>query len=381
MLSSKTKSSVLSLTRRSTLRAPTASNTSLNYLPGAGRAPHNMHAASSSTGLQQSDLSLARRMSLWVGALAGGFGSMVGVGGGGLISPIIANSCKSIPQRVISGTSLAAVIVTGATSGVVFHAHGEADFTSAAVVALTAVLMAPLGAKATHLVDSQRLRMLMGYWLYFVAAMVPLKTYLPSRNVPLLSPVAQQQDKESALQGMTSLVDLSATPPSASLGNGTQSSNHGPAVAIDTSSSSSSYSASASTGHYLALELRDLRPSDAVLAATGVVAGFASGLFGVGGGTIVTPALALFAGMGQTQAVGTSLMAMVLPSIVALTQHASLGNVDWRMAAGLGAGTLIGSSLGSNMAVNAPPMLLEGLFAIGIAYLGHKMLAGLKIKQ
>jgi uncharacterized membrane protein YfcA len=74
-------------------------------------------------------------------------------------------------------------------------------------------------------------------------------------------------------------------------------------------------------------------------------------------------------------------MAMVLPSIVALAQHARMGNVDWLMAAGLGAGTLIGSSLGSNMAVNAPPMLLEASFAVGIAYLGHKTLAaGLRNK-
>jgi hypothetical protein len=46
---------------------------------------------------------------------------------------------------------------------------------------------------------------------------------------------------------------------------------------------------------------RPLRASDAALAATGVVAGFASGLLGIGGGTIVTPALALFTDMNQTQ--------------------------------------------------------------------------------
>lgn len=41
----------------------------------------------------------ARRMSLWVGGMAGLFGSLVGVGGGVLISPIIANACRCAVQK------------------------------------------------------------------------------------------------------------------------------------------------------------------------------------------------------------------------------------------------------------------------------------------
>ena len=45
---------------------------------------------------------------------------------------------------------------------------------------------------------------------------------------------------------------------------------------------------------------------------------------------------------------------MVAPSCVGLAQHARLGNVDWRMAAGLAAGTALGSFAGSKVAVDAP---------------------------
>ena len=45
---------------------------------------------------------------------------------------------------------------------------------------------------------------------------------------------------------------------------------------------------------------------------------------------------------------------MVPPSCAGLVQHARLGNVDWRMAAGLAAGTAVGSFAGSKVAVNAP---------------------------
>jgi Sulfite exporter TauE/SafE len=57
-------------------------------------------------------------------------------------------------------------------------------------------------------------------------------------------------------------------------------------------------------------------------------------LVGAGGGTVVTPMLALLTGLPQATVLGTSLLAMIPPSIVGLVQHQRLGNVDWRMAAG-----------------------------------------------
>lgn len=56
----------------------------------------------------------------------------------------------------------------------------------------------------------------------------------------------------------------------------------------------------------------------------------------------------------QAGVLGSSLLAMVPPSCVGLAQHARLGNVDWRMAAGLAAGTAVGSFGGSKVAVDAP---------------------------
>lgn len=55
----------------------------------------------------------ARKASPFIGFIAGLIGSVVGVGGGTLIVPMIALFCTTIPQRVISGTSLAPVISTG----------------------------------------------------------------------------------------------------------------------------------------------------------------------------------------------------------------------------------------------------------------------------
>jgi len=72
---------------------------------------------------------------------------------------------------------------------------------------------------------------------------------------------------------------------------------------------------------------------------------------------------------------GTSLAAMIPPSLVGLVQHNRMGNVDWRMAAMLAAGTSCGSFVGSKAALAAPPGVLEGVFALGMVFLGRKTLA------
>lgn len=67
-------------------------------------------------------------------------------------------------------------------------------------------------------------------------------------------------------------------------------------------------------------------------------------------------------------------LAMVPPSAVGLLQHHRLGNVDWRLAAGLCAGTLLGSWAGSSAAVHAPPGALEWTFTACLLTLARGVL-------
>jgi uncharacterized membrane protein YfcA len=69
---------------------------------------------------------------------------------------------------------------------------------------------------------------------------------------------------------------------------------------------------------------------------------------------------------------------MVPPSAAALVQHAKLGNVDRRMAAGLAVGTAVGGAVGSSAAIQAPSGALEGCFAVGMLFLGRKTLQSIK---
>jgi hypothetical protein len=85
------------------------------------------------------------------------------------------------------------------------------------------------------------------------------------------------------------------------------------------------------------------------LAAIATAAGAFSGLFGVGGGTIIVPLLVLWLGYDQREATGTSLAAIALIGALAAAVHAAYGNVDLGngllIAAPAIAGVLAGTAL------------------------------------
>lgn len=79
----------------------------------------------------------------------------------------------------------------------------------------------------------------------------------------------------------------------------------------------------------------------------GLLAGFASGLFGVGGGIVIVPALTLLARFPAKLAAGTSLTAIVPISCAGLVGYATAGEVDLVAAALLTAGALAGAVVGT----------------------------------
>jgi len=85
------------------------------------------------------------------------------------------------------------------------------------------------------------------------------------------------------------------------------------------------------------------------LAVIATAAGAFSGLFGVGGGTIIVPLLVLWMGYGHREATGTSLSAIALIGAMAAAAHALYGNVDLGkgllIAAPAVAGVLAGTAL------------------------------------
>ncbi len=92
-----------------------------------------------------------------------------------------------------------------------------------------------------------------------------------------------------------------------------------------------------------------LRARTVRLLAVGTAAGAFSGLFGVGGGTVIVPLLILWLDYEEREATGTSLTAIVVISAVAAMVQGAFGNIDVARAALVGipavGGVLIGTWL------------------------------------
>lgn len=87
----------------------------------------------------------------------------------------------------------------------------------------------------------------------------------------------------------------------------------------------------------------------ATYAAIGLLSGFLSGLFGVGGGTIIVPLLVMLAAFGQKLASGTSSAAIMPTAAVGVISYAAHGDVDWLAALLLAAGAVVGAQIGTRL--------------------------------
>ena len=98
--------------------------------------------------------------------------------------------------------------------------------------------------------------------------------------------------------------------------------------------------------------------------AVGVVAGLASGLFGVGGGIVLVPGLVLLAGLDQRLAHGTSLTAIVPIALAGVLGYASGGEVNVLAALLTAAGVLVGTPIGVHLLGRLPERTLRIGFAV-----------------
>ena len=95
----------------------------------------------------------------------------------------------------------------------------------------------------------------------------------------------------------------------------------------------------------------------------GLIAGVMAGLFGVGGGILFVPALVAL-GLGQLDAQGTSLLA-ILPTVAAGTwNQRRYGNLRVRTAVVVGLASIIGVESGARIVVELDESLLRRLFAV-----------------
>lgn len=113
----------------------------------------------------------------------------------------------------------------------------------------------------------------------------------------------------------------------------------------------------------------------AVLVPIGVVVGAFSAVFGVGGGVLVVPVLALAFGFDQHLAQGTSLAVIVPTAVAGAGAHHKRGYLKLRLAAALGLGGVVGVLAGAAIALGTSADLLRDVFGVFLVVFGLRIVA------
>jgi len=123
-------------------------------------------------------------------------------------------------------------------------------------------------------------------------------------------------------------------------------------------------------------------------AGTGVLAGFLAGLFGVGGGLIIVPALAycfylqgIDSVISMHLAIGTSLATIILTSLSSMKAHHAHAAVQWLVVKRMSVGILLGGIIGALIADALKSEVLKSIFAIFEILVAIKLLTRAQVKS
>lgn len=112
-----------------------------------------------------------------------------------------------------------------------------------------------------------------------------------------------------------------------------------------------------------------------ILILIGLIAGVFSGMFGIGGGLIMVPAMVFFLAMSQHAAQGTSLGVLVIPvAAVAAWNYYQEGELNIKYAIIIALSFVIGGYFGSKISLGISEVLLKRIFGVLMLVMAIKLI-------
>ncbi len=256
------------------------------------------------------------------GVMVGFALGLTGSGGGIFAVPLLVFGLH-VPPREAIGISLAAVGGTALLGVLPRLKQGEVEISAGAAMALTGIGGAPLGTYLSNLIRDDVLLLLFSGLMVLIALQMWRKSFQGSAK---------------------GLAEHHAQPAAESPGGRGPWCPHSP-------------------DGRLTITVR----CALMLGAMGFATGVLSGMFGVGGGFIIVPALVLLSGMSIHQAVGTSLMVIVLVSISGVSSYLLRGEqLSLQLTLLFILGGFLGMQLGTRLARYLSGATLQRVFAAAI---------------
>lgn len=235
---------------------------------------------------------------LLIGIISAVFGSIVGLGGGIIIVPVLVLLGEPllgepITSQTAVGTSLAVLVFTALSSTTTYQKQGKVDFRTGWLFFATSGPAAMIGAQLTNGLRQGPFQLSFGVFMLVMFALM----------------VAKERMKPLAFNWSVKR------------------------TFVDGSGHAHTY------GYNLSLAL-----------LIGSAVGLCSGLFGIGGGSLFVPLMVLLFRFPPHVATATSMFVILLSSILGSGVHVWHGNIDWLLFAALAPGALIGGRIGAVIA-------------------------------
>jgi len=259
------------------------------------------------------------------GAAAGAFGSLLGLGGGVLIVPLLTFGF-GLPLRESVGVSLVCVIMTSSAAAGVYLERHIANLRLGMTLELFTAFGALVGGSIAFLLDERLISLLFAGLLGYVA----ITMALARRPAPF--------DEPAVVEGSGS-----AEPPRSSAGERLSGTDY---------------------------RVRNLGPG--VVGATG--AGVASALLGIGGGIIKVPLMHLGMGVPLRVATATSNLMVGVTAAASSVIYVMHGGIDPYVAGPTAIGVFLGATAGSRLSHRVNVGLLRMLFVVVLGYTALQML-------
>jgi uncharacterized protein len=269
-----------------------------------------------------------------LGLFAGGYGTMVGLGGGFLLVP--AFLLLGYDARLAAGTSIFVVLANALSGTVSYLRQKRTDIRSGLIFAIFGIPGAWFGA----LVDQwlpQRLFMAM-----FAALLAWVGIRLLTTNERSLHEIGgEAQRDDEPRPGLRTAAERGLIERDF----------------VDAEGVRYSYRYD-------------------VVSAIGVslASGFVASLFGIGGGIVQVPAMVYMFGFPAHIATATSHMIIAVTSVVSVASHALYGDVAWAPAILVGIGAVVGAQIGARLARRVAPGPLMKLLAAAVIVTAAKLI-------
>jgi len=111
------------------------------------------------------------------------------------------------------------------------------------------------------------------------------------------------------------------------------------------------------------------------LLGIGLIAGILSGMFGIGGGLVIVPALLFVMDLKEYEAIGTSLAALIPPvGLLGAAEYYRSGNINFKYAALLAGGLFVGAYFGAKITLGLSPAIIRKAYAVFLLLVAGKIL-------